>query len=245
MVNTASGQVVENIAYQADSHSFFQLFIGAEWVVQLIMLGLLLTSIVTWALIVSKTRALTKLKKSIKNFEFYFWQNQEKKSVDQLSLPSETPFIYKKFLNVLRQETKLIDEVQKKENSRMVSLFQNRLERAYGVDIRQEVEKLSSGLTFLATVGSSALFVGLFGTVWGIIHSFQSIAASKNTSLAVVAPGIAEALLATALGLIVAIPAVIAFNKFSAMIDRISGVYENFADQLIVVSGQEILQAKQ
>lgn len=245
MVNTASGQVVENIAYQADSHSFFQLFIGAEWVVQLIMLGLLLTSIVTWALIVSKTRALTKLKKSIKNFEFYFWQNQEKKSVDQLSLPSETPFIYKKFLNILRQETKLIDEVHKKENSRMVSLFQNRLERAYGVDIRQEVEKLSTGLTFLATVGSSALFVGLFGTVWGIIHSFQSIAASKNTSLAVVAPGIAEALLATALGLIVAIPAVIAFNKFSAMIDRIAGIYENFADQLIVVSGQEILQAKQ
>lgn len=168
-----------------------------------------------------------------------------KKSVDQLSLPSETPFIYKKFLNILRQETKLIDEVHKKENSRMVSLFQNRLERAYGVDIRQEVEKLSTGLTFLATVGSSALFVGLFGTVWGIIHSFQSIAASKNTSLAVVAPGIAEALLATALGLIVAIPAVIAFNKFSAMIDRIAGIYENFADQLIVVSGQEILQAKQ
>ncbi|MAP24823.1 MAG: Tol-Pal system subunit TolQ [Rickettsiales bacterium] len=245
MVNTASGQVVENIAYQADSHSFFQLFIGAEWVVQLIMLGLLLTSITTWALIISKARFLNKLKKSIKSFEFYFWQNQEKKSVDQLSLPSETPFIYKKFLSVLRQETKLIDEVQKKENSRMVSLFQNRLERAYGIDIRQEIDGLSSGLTFLATVGSSALFVGLFGTVWGIIHSFQSIAASKNTSLAVVAPGIAEALLATALGLIVAIPAVIAFNKFSAMIDRIAGSYENFADQLIVVSGQEILQAKQ
>jgi biopolymer transport protein TolQ len=244
MIETASGQVAESLSQQASSPSFFHLFLSAEWVVQLIMVGLILTSIVTWALIFSKGRHLLRLRKAIHNFESFFWQQQEQQSVDKLALPMETPQVYKKFLNILHRETKLINALNQKENGRMVSLFQNRLERAYGVYIRQEIEKLSHGLTFLATVGSAALFVGLFGTVWGIIHSFQSIAASKNTSLAVVAPGIAEALLATALGLIVAIPAVVAYNKLSSLVDGIGSQLENFADRLIGVSGQGLLQVK-
>jgi biopolymer transport protein TolQ len=116
--------------------------------------------------------------------------------------------------------------------------------RAMRVAHARETEKLDNNLGILATIGSISPYIGLFGTVWGIIHSFQSIAASKNTSLAVVAPGIAEALLATALGLIVAIPAVVAYNKLSSLVDGIGSQLENFADRLIGVSGQGLLQVK-
>ena len=117
---------------------------------------------------------------------------------------------------------------------------QARIDRTMDVAIAKEAEKLNSGLSFLATVGSTAPFVGLFGTVWGIKHAFEQIAIAQNTNLAVVAPGIAEALLATGLGLLAAIPAVIFYNKLSADSDRITGNYESFADEFATILSRQL-----
>ncbi len=236
MVDTKSGQVLETLSHQASSHpSLFQLFLGAEFIVQVIMVGLVIVSILTWTVIFSKGWFLHTLKENLLKFETVFWQKN--KPFSEFKDISEAPDVCVKLIEAANQEVALHQE----KSYTSMNFYESRLEKTFGTFIRQEISDISKQLNFLATVGSASLFVGLFGTVWGIIHSFQSIAASKNTSLAVVAPGIAEALLATALGLIVAIPAVVAYNKLSSSINAYAGALENFADRLILSSGQRLM----
>lgn len=236
MPDTQSGHIVETLGQQAASHpSLFQLFLGAEPAVQVIMVGLVLVSIATWALIFEKGRLYRAAKKKLSHFETVFWRKED--PFTGYETIADAPAIGIKLVKSVGRELAL----QKEETAFNLDVYERRLEKTFGTFIRQEIADLSKHLDFLATVGSTSLFVGLFGTVWGIIHSFQSIAASKNTSLAVVAPGIAEALLATALGLIVAIPAVVAYNRLSSSLNAYAEALENFADRLVLISGQKAL----
>jgi biopolymer transport protein TolQ len=235
MPETQSGQVVETLAYsKSASLSLFQLFLGAEPVVQIIMIGLLVASIMSWAIIFDRILRLRKVRQSLLNFEKLFWKKDN--PFKPLEIAEQTPSVCVKLIKSIHHEMVL----QSQSTNHDKSFYEQRVEKIFGTFIRQEIATVSKHLDFLATVGSVSLFVGLFGTVWGIIHSFQSIAASKNTSLAVVAPGIAEALLATALGLIVAIPAVVAYNKLSSLVNAYAEALENFADRLVLSSSQKL-----
>ena len=239
MVDTQSGKILETLTHQASHPSLLQLFLGAELVVQIIMVGLVLTSLLCWAIIFSKSWAFYQLSSALHHTEQEFWQHGP--HMNHELLPSTSPSLFKKLLLAMAQETTRFKKNFSSNQSEALGLFENRLEKTFGTLIRQEIESASTYINVLATVGSSSLFVGLFGTVWGIIHSFQSIAATKNTSLAVVAPGIAEALLATALGLIVAIPAVIAYNKLSETLNSYALKLENLSDRLLLFSTQTLL----
>ena len=193
--------------------SIWGLILEADFVVRLVMLSLLFLSIFSWSIIFEKITKLRKLKKKSKQFEDDFWSgiNIEKlhKSIENSpSHPMEAIFVtgMKELTATERKNINYDENI----------VLEKRIEKAMSSTLNREMEKLEKNLSFLATTGSSAPFIGLFGTVWGIMNSFQSIATSKNTSLAIVAPGIAEALLATAMGLLAAIPAVMAFNKISA-----------------------------
>ena len=191
--------------------SFLELFLQAPIVVQLVMAGLLLASIWSWAIVVEKFFAFRRARVEADRFEHMFWSGQ---SLDELytALSRTKPITMAAlFVAAMREWKRSVEG-----NIRALGGIQLRVEKVMDVTISREMERLDRRLLFLATVGSTAPFVGLFGTVWGIMTSFQAIAVSKNTNLAVVAPGIAEALFATALGLLAAIPAVIFYNKFSA-----------------------------
>ncbi len=190
--------------------SLINLFMQAHIVVKVVIIGLLLASVWSWAIIVDKTFLYRRVRKQMDRFEKVFWSGQ---SLEELyrSLTGRTPTAMAAVFVAAMREWKRSFE----SGARSPIGLQTRIDKVLDVAIDRETERLERSLLFLATVGSSAPFVGLFGTVWGIMTSFQSIAASKNTALAVVAPGIAEALLATALGLLAAIPAVIAYNKLS------------------------------
>jgi biopolymer transport protein TolQ len=198
-------------------------------VVKAVLVLLLLASFWSWVLIIDKAIAFGSLKKKTQRFEENFWSGR---SLDELytqySERRDQPMA-SVFIAALREwrrsleKTPARDAVQKGVN--------DRVEKAMNVSIQRETEKLERGLGYLATVGSTAPFVGLFGTVWGIMNSFQAIAARQDTTLAVVAPGIAEALFATALGLLAAIPAVIAYNRFVNELGHYTGRLEAFADE--------------
>jgi biopolymer transport protein TolQ len=207
---------------QAGGFSLLELFWQAHPVVKFVMVGLLLASIWAWAIIIEKLFAFRRARREADRFEQMFWSGQ---SLDELYIG-------------LSQTGRTFS---------MASLFvaamggiQMRVEKVMDVTITREMEQLDRRLLFLATVGSIAPFVGLFGTVWGIMTSFQAIAVSKNTNLAVVAPGIAEALFATALGLLAAIPAVIFYNKFAADSSRLSQRLETFADEFSAIVSRQI-----
>ena len=174
-------------------------------------------------------------KRQITRFEKIFWSGQ---SLEELYGPFE-PAEQRNGCLVHRRDAGVETAVTKAASRRLHSL-QSRIDRVLDVTINRETDRLEKRLLFLATVGSSAPFIGLFGTVWGIMTSFQAIAASKNTNLAVVAPGIAEALFATALGLLAAIPAVIAYNKFSNEVGRLSLRMEGFADEFAAILSRQI-----
>ena len=200
------------------------LFMQADWVVKGVMFGLLAASIWTWAIIFMFWRKLGRTRKATENFERDFWKAEDvdaffKTRADD-DLPSARVFVAG--VAEWRRSTQGagIDRAGTRE----------RLATTMGAAVAEEIDKLSDRLNILATVGSVAPFVGLFGTVWGIMRSFTSIASAQNTSLAVVAPGIAEALFATAIGLFAAIPAVIAYNRFSHGINRIEARLNRFAD---------------
>jgi biopolymer transport protein TolQ len=200
------------------------LFIQADWVVKAVMLGLLLASIWTWAIIFSSSRKLGRTRREMATFEREFWRADDidafYKAHNDSALPSAR--VFTAGVAEWRNSTKsgAIDKSGTRE----------RLATAMGAAVALEVDRLSDRLNVLATVGSVAPFVGLFGTVWGIMRSFTSIASQQNTSLAVVAPGIAEALFATAIGLFAAIPAVIAYNRLSHSVNKVEASLNRFAD---------------
>ena len=208
---------------------------ATRWLFGLLIIGLLLASVWSWAIIVDKTFLYRRVRKSMDRFEKIFWSGQ---SLEELyrSLSGRTPTAMASVFVAAMREWKRSFEA----GARSPIGLQTRIDKVLDVAIDRETERLERRLLFLATVGSSAPFIGLFGTVWGIMSSFQAIAASKNTALAVVAPGIAEALLATALGLLAAIPAVIAYNKFSADSSRLSQRLDAFADEFSAIVSRQI-----
>ena len=205
--------------------SIITLFMRADMVVKLVMLSLVAASIFSWALIIDKIKIFRKLFKETEIAEDQFWSSKSAgdfyKKTDS---NSDNPLVL-----VFRAGLECIQEHKSK------GQIMERTKRVMDVAIDKQVEKYEKNLTFLATVGSVAPFVGLFGTVWGIMNSFQSIAISRNTSLAIVAPGIAEALFATALGLLAAIPAVVAYNKFSSDSRKYTQKLENFTQSFLTI----------
>jgi biopolymer transport protein TolQ len=199
------------------------------------MLGLLFASIWTWAIIVDKTIAYGRARRAIDRFEQTFWSGQSLEELYRNLGERRTTGMASIFMAAMREWKKSFEK-----GARSPIGLQMRIDKAMDVALAREGEKLESRLGFLATIGSAAPFIGLFGTVVGIMTSFQAIAASKNTSLAVVAPGIAEALLATAIGLLAAIPAVIAYNKLSADAGKIGGRLEGFADEFSAILSRQI-----
>ena len=205
--------------------SLLSLFIRADIIVKSVIIILIVCSIYSWAVIIEKFRLFKKINKSSEEFEEKFWNS---KSAENLynSLPSklEDPMALV-FQNAM--EGLLKKKTRNNLSERMNALLENGIEK--------QMTKIDKGFTFLATVGSTAPFIGLFGTVWGIMNSFQSIAISRNTSLAIVAPGIAEALFATALGLLAAIPAVVAYNKFNNDSKKYLDKLENFSKRFLTI----------
>ena len=183
------------------------------------------SSIYSWAVIIEKYRLFKKINKSSEEFENKFWKSRSAESFYN-NLPEN---IDDPMANVFKDTMQVIVKSKSKSN------LSNRLESMLEVSIEKQMNTIEKSYTFLATVGSTAPFIGLFGTVWGIMNSFQSIAISRNTSLAIVAPGIAEALFATALGLLAAIPAVVAYNKFSSDSKKYSQKLESFSKRFISI----------
>jgi len=213
--------------FAASNFSFFSLFLKADFVVKFVIIILIAASIYSWAIIIEKYKLFKKINGSSSFFEDQFWSSKSADSLyKKLEGYNEDPMA-----NVFKAGM----DFMIKNKSRSAS-NQERVLQALSGSIDKEMEIVEKKLTFLATVGSTAPFIGLFGTVWGIMNSFQSIAISKNTSLAIVAPGIAEALFATALGLLAAIPAVVAYNKFTSDSRRYSTRLENFSQSFISIT---------
>jgi len=215
--------------------SVFALFWQAHWIVKSVMVGLFIASIWVWAIAIEKTILYSRTRKAMNAFEAAFWSGQ---SLEELykSLSGRPPSTMAALFVAAMREWKRSFEG----HARSFAGLQARIEKVMDVTIAREVEQLERRLLVLATVGSAGPFIGLFGTVWGIMTSFQSIAASKNTSLAVVAPGIAEALFATALGLVAAIPATIFYNKFIAEVNKQAQRMEGFADEFAAILSRQI-----
>jgi biopolymer transport protein TolQ len=214
--------------------SLVTLFLQAHIVVQAVIVGLLLASIWSWAIIVDKSLLYSNVRRQMDRFEKVFWSGQSLEDLYR-SLTGRTPQGMASVFVAAMREWKRSFEA----GARSQIGLQTRIEKVLDVAIARETNRLEKRLLFLATVGSAGPFVGLFGTVWGIMTSFQAIAASNNTSLAVVAPGIAEALLATALGLLAAIPAVVAYNKLSNEAGRIGQRLEGFADEFSAILSRQ------
>jgi biopolymer transport protein TolQ len=218
-----SSQAV-GLASSAD-FSLMNLFIRADIVVKSVIILLIVCSVYSWAVIIEKFKLFKKINQSSDEFERKFWNSKSAESFyNNLPTHIEDPMalVFKDAMQSLLKRKSKTDL-----NSRMVTMLETGIEK--------QMSKISNGFTFLATVGSTAPFIGLFGTVWGIMNSFQSIAISRNTSLAIVAPGIAEALFATALGLLAAIPAVIAYNKFNNESIKYSQKLENFSKRFLTI----------
>ena len=205
--------------------SLWSLFLRADFVVKSVILMLIGCSIYSWAVIIEKFRLFKKINLESEEFEEKFWKSKSAETFYN-SLPADvenpTALLFKDTMQSL-----LKAKSKNNLNERMASILE--------VNIEKQISKIDKGFTFLATVGSTAPFIGLFGTVWGIMNSFQSIAISRNTSLAIVAPGIAEALFATALGLLAAIPAVVAYNKFNNDSKKYSQRLENFSRRFLSI----------
>ena len=218
-----SSQAV-GLASSAD-FSILTLFVRADIIVKSVIVILIAASIFSWAIIIEKIRLFNKINKSSEEFEEKFWKSKSAETFYN-NLPSN---INDPMASVFKSTMQVVMKSRSKSN------LSDRLTSILEVNIEKQMNIIDKNYTFLATVGSTAPFIGLFGTVWGIMNSFQSIAISRNTSLAIVAPGIAEALFATALGLLAAIPAVVAFNKFSSDSRKYSQKLENFSKRFISI----------
>ena len=212
------------LASSAD-FSLINLFIRADIIVKSVIIMLIACSIYSWAVIIEKYRLFKKINQSTEEFEAKFWNSKSAETFyNNLPTNVQDPMalIFKDAMQNLLKRRSRTDL-----NNRMTTMLETGIEK--------QISKITKGFTFLATVGSTAPFIGLFGTVWGIMNSFQSIAISRNTSLAIVAPGIAEALFATALGLLAAIPAVVAYNKFNNDSIKYSQKLENFSKRFLTI----------
>ena len=219
--------------------SVINLFLQADTIVKIVMILLLLASFWTWAIIFDKALRLRRLRNQAKQFEEAFWSGGSLEVLfDRLEAKVLDP-MSALFVAAMREWRRSAAKgLVHTEHMRMS--LQERIERVMDITLGREMDHLERHMIFLASVGSAAPFVGLFGTVWGIMNSFASIAASKNTTLAVVAPGIAEALFATALGLVAAIPAVLAYNKLSGDIGRFGNRLEAFAGEFGAILSRQL-----
>ncbi len=227
---------------QAHGISFVELFMQAGLIVKSVMISLILASIWSWSIIIEKYILYRKTEKQIRLFETMFWSG---KSLEDLyrALSADNRHNHtcaSIFLAAMREWKR-----SRRANARSPDGLQMRITKVMDVTIGKEADRLDRRLSILATIGSAAPFIGLFGTVWGIMVSFQAIAVSKNTNLAVVAPGIAEALMATALGLVAAIPAVIFYNRLLAASERIALKMEGFSDEFIAILSRQLEAAEQ
>jgi len=205
--------------------SLWSLFLRADFIVKSVILMLIACSIYSWAIIIEKFKLFKKINLESEEFEENFWKSKSAESFyNSLPVNLENPMV---LLFKDSMQTLLKAKSKSNLNERMTGMLE--------INIEKQMSKIDKGFTFLATVGSTAPFIGLFGTVWGIMNSFQSIAISRNTSLAIVAPGIAEALFATALGLLAAIPAVVAYNKFNNDSKKYSQKLENFSKRFLSI----------
>ena len=213
-----------------DEFTLFSLFLRADIVVKLVILILFAASVLSWTIIIQKIRLFKSLKKFSQIFEDEFWSGRSIKEISrQVTEIEDSPIKY--------VFVEAVDEIEKSNQStkKDVDSLYFRIERTMDAAIDYQNEKLSEYFSILATIGSTTPFIGLFGTVWGIMNSFQAIAISRNTSLAVVAPGIAEALFATALGLLAAIPAVIAYNIFTSQVNEENARMYRFKEHFSVI----------
>jgi biopolymer transport protein TolQ len=215
--------------------SIFELFRHAHFVVQAVMIGLLVGSVWVWAIVIDKTILYSRTRGAMERFEKTFWSGQSLEELYRNLSARPTNSMAALFVAAMREWKRSFEG-----QVRSFAGLQMRIEKVMDVTIAREVERLERRLLVLATVGSAGPFIGLFGTVWGIMTSFQSIAASKNTSLAVVAPGIAEALFATAIGLVAAIPATIFYNKFISEVNKQAQRLEGFADEFAAILSRQI-----
>tara|TARA_Y100000590_G_scaffold322334_1_gene364997 strand:+ start:40 stop:714 length:675 start_codon:yes stop_codon:yes gene_type:complete len=205
--------------------SIISLFFRADFIVKSVIIILILSSIYSWAIIFEKIRMFKRINKSSEEFENKFWKSKSAETFyNNLPASLDDPMA-----NIFRNSMEVMLKTRKSSN------LDEKMSTMLEINIEEQMEKIDKSYTFLATVGSTAPFIGLFGTVWGIMNSFQSIAISRNTSLAIVAPGIAEALFATALGLLAAIPAVVAFNKFNSDSKKYTKKLENFSKRFLSI----------
>jgi biopolymer transport protein TolQ len=225
----------ETAGLTSSNLSLFHLFWHAHWIVESVMVGLLICSVWVWAIAIDKTLLFKRIRRAGDHFEQAFWSGQ---SLEELykslaAKPEHSTGVL--FVAAMREWKRSFEG-----HARSFAGLQMRIEKVMDVAIAREIEHMESRLLVLATVGSAGPFIGLFGTVAGIMTSFQSIAASQNTSLAVVAPGIAEALFATAIGLVAAIPATIFYNKFTSEVNKQAQRLEGFADEFTAILSRQI-----
>ena len=230
-----------NLIFQATAvdadFSFIGLFLLADWVVRSVMIILVAASIWSWVIAIDKAIQFHMLKKRATKFEETFWSGRTLDDL-QAGLAGDTRDPMARVFTAAMKEYREAQAAPRTDGA--IHSSQERIDRVMDLVVNRELAKAESGLTVLATIGSAAVFIGLFGTVWGIMNAFRAIAASQNTNLAVVAPGIAEALFATALGLIAAIPAVIFYNLYSSRLEKYAGRLEGYADELGAILSRRI-----
>lgn len=213
----------------ATDFSLWALFIRADIVVKLVMIGLIVASVMSWSIIIEKIMTYRRVRQQAEEFEALFWSGETLQNIYRQLASGEASPSVRVFNAAMREWVRQDGNRRKTEAGAIIPS----IERALTNAVAREMEALESRLLFLATVGAVAPFVGLFGTVWGIMNSFQAIAMSRDTNLAVVAPGIAEALFATGLGLLAAIPAVVAYNACAASVQRFASRLDHFADDFV------------
>jgi len=219
--------------------TLWSLFSRADWVVKSVMIGLMGASVWSWAIMFDKWWRLSRVRRKSDQFETAFWSGRSLDDLHQ-DLGAKATHPMAVLFAAAMGEWKRSTEA----GATHFAGVKERVDKVMSVTINREMQSLETNLLFLATVGSIAPFVGLFGTVWGIMNSFQSIAISRDTNLAVVAPGIAEALFATALGLLAAIPAVIAYNKLSSEVNRYGSRLDDFADEFSAIVSRQLDERK-
>ncbi|MFP9136461.1 protein TolQ [Devosia sp. XGJD_8] len=224
-----------SMAVQEHSFSMIALFMQADWVVKSVMLGLLLASVWCWAIIANRISTYARARRDMAAFDRAFASGRPLAELRSDYAGKDASGLSAVFLAAMEEWDK-----SHAQHAATAGGLQSRLEIALDLAVTEQSAELEKRLAFLATIGSAGPFVGLFGTVWGIMNAFTAIASAENTSLAVVAPGIAEALLATALGLLAAIPAVIAYNKLNADAGELIGRLEAFADRLVALLSRQL-----
>ena len=220
---------------EASNLSLWALFYNADLIVKLVMIGLLVASVWVWAIAIDKLLLYARMRRAMDRFEQAFWSGQSLEELYKSLSSRPTHSMAALFVAAMREWKRSLEG-----QARSFAGLQMRIEKVMDVTIAREVERLERRLLVLATVGSAGPFLGLLGTVWGIMTSFRAIAGQQSTSLAVVAPGIAEALFATAIGLIAAIPATIFYNKFAAEVNKQAQRLEGFADEFSAILSRQI-----